>query len=92
MPASQETQKIRNEIIAFEKRINEMHLEFDKYRHGDAEKMPEWERLERDLFYFSKRKIFSLELSNNLDRIMHKFQNRKKIWLNWAEEYQRSAK
>ena len=86
----QEKQEIRNAILDFEKRIEEMHLEFQKYRQGDAERMPDWQKLERDMFIFSRRKIFDLGLSKNLDRIMFKFQNRKKIWLQWAEEYHKA--
>ena len=87
---SQEKQEIRNTILNFDKRVEEMHLEFQKYRQGDAERMPEWEKLERDMFIFSKRKIIDLELSKNLERIMFKFQNRKKMWLQWAEEYHKA--
>ena len=89
---SQEKQEIRNNILDFEKRIEEMHLEFQKYRQGDAERMPDWQKLERDMFIFSRRKIFDLGLSKNLERIMFKFQNRKKIWLQWAEEYHKVIK
>ena len=32
---------------------------------------------------------FYEELSKHLERIMFKFQNRKKIWLNWVEEVHR---
>ena len=87
---SQEKQETRNTILDFDKRLEEMHLEFQKYRQGDAERRPDLEKLERDMFMFSKRKIFDLELSKNLERIMFKFQNRKKIWLQWVEEYHKA--
>jgi len=77
--AETENLEIRNKILGFEKRIEEMHLEFGRFRHGDRETMPDWQGLEREIFVFSRRKIFDLELSKNLDRVMFKFQNRKKI-------------
>ncbi len=90
MLISKENRRLRDTILGFERRIEEMHLEFQKYRRGDAGKMPEWERLEGEILAFSRRKVFDLELRNHLDRVMHKFQNRKKIWLRWAEEYQQT--
>ena len=86
MLVTQENLKTRNSIFGLEKRIDEMHLEFQKYHQGQTERMPEWERLERELIIFSRKKIYDLELSKHLDRILYKFQNRKKIWLRWAEE------
>ena len=88
MLISKENLKIRNVIEDFEKRIEDMHLEFDKYRCWEIQKMPEWENLEKDLFIYSKKKIFDLELTRQLDRVTHKFQNRKRIWLRWVEEMQ----
>lgn len=86
MLLSKENREIRDAIIGFEKRIEDMHLDFQKYRSGQEKKMPDWERFERDLLNFSRKKIFDLTLSKNLDRVMYKFQNRKKIWLTWVEE------
>jgi len=88
MPISKELQETRSKILEFEKRIEEMHLDFQKYCQGLDPKMPDHERLERELLFFSRRKIFDLELSKQLDRILYKFQNRKRIWLRWAEEFQ----
>lgn len=68
-----------------------MHIDFLAYRAGDAPRMPDWEGLEKELIGFSRRKIFDLELRNQLDRVMYKFQNRKKIWLKWADEYQKQV-
>ncbi len=68
-----------------------MHLDFQKYCQGLDPKMPEHERLERELLFFSRRKIFDLELSKQLDRILYKFQNRKRIWLRWADEFQQGV-
>ncbi len=88
MPISKELQETRSKILAFEKRIEEMHLDFQKYCQGLDPKMPDHEGLERELLFFSRRKIFDLELSKQLDRILYKFQNRRRIWLRWAEEFQ----
>jgi len=77
---------IKSRIMGFEKRIDDMHLEFYKYYQGDEQKIPYWEGLELELLNFSRRKIFDVVLSNNLDRVLYKFQNRKKIWLKWIEE------
>ena len=92
MLLSKDTQVIRDGINQLEKRVEEMHLAFQKYRAGEEKKMPEWERLERDFIAFSRRKIFDLRLSKNLDRVMYKFQNRKKIWLKWVEEFHHVSK
>ncbi len=92
MLISKENRELRDAILGFERRIEAMHLDFQKYRLGEADKMPEWERLEREILMLSRRKVFDLELRNHLDRIMHKFQNRKKIWLRWAEEYQQTPR
>ena len=89
MLISKEIQETRNRLLDFEKRIDDMHLDFQKYSQGIEVKMPDYERLERELLLFSRRKIFDLQISNQLDRILYKFQNRKKIWLKWADEFQR---
>ena len=92
MLISEENLKIRNQIFDFDKRIEEMHLDFQKYHQGLETRMPDWERLERDLIVFSRRKLFDLELSQHLERVLYKFQNRKRIWLKWAEEFQTTEK
>jgi len=89
MLLTKEKQEIKNVILDFERRIEEMHLAFQKYYGGEDNLLPEWERLERDFLVFSRRKIMDLELSKQLDRVMYKFQNRKKIWLKWTEEVHR---
>ena len=89
---NQENLKIRDTILDFEKRIEKMHLDFQKYRVEEEYRVPEWEKFERELFGFSRKKIFDLELSKQLDRVMLKFQNRKKIWINWVEEFHRRLK
>ncbi len=90
MFTSTENQKLRDEILGFDRRIEQMHVDFLAYRAGEAQKMPDWEILDRQLLSFSRRKIFDLELRNQLDRVLFKFHNRKKIWLRWAEDYQTS--
>jgi hypothetical protein len=91
MLISKEIQETRSKILDFEKRIEEMHLDFQKYCQGVDPRMPDYERLERELLFFSRRKIFDLELSKQLDRILYKFQNRKRIWVRWAEEFQQGV-
>jgi hypothetical protein len=91
MAISSELQETRNKLFDFEKRIEEMHLDFQKYCQGLDPKKPDYERFERELLFFSRRKIFDLELSKQLDRILYKFQNRKRIWLRWAEEFQQGV-
>jgi hypothetical protein len=88
MLISKEIQETKSKILDFEKRIEEMHLDFQKYCQGIDPKMPDYERLERELLFFSRRKIFDLELSKQLDRILYKFQTRKKIWVRWADQFQ----
>ena len=77
---------IRFTILQFDQRIDKMHEDFMKYRHGEIPIKPDLERLERELMGFSRRKIFELELSSHLDNVLFKLQNRKKIWLTWVEE------
>ena len=86
MLISGENLKVRNAIFDFEKRIDEMQLAFEKYYADIEPVMPDWERLERDLLSFSRKRIIDLELSKHMERILYKFQNRKKIWLSWVEE------
>ena len=83
MVLSEEKLKIRNAILDFEKQIDQMHAEFHKYYHGETNKRPDWEKLERRLVDFSRRKLFDFQLTAQLDRVLYKFQNRKKIWLSW---------
>ncbi|MEJ2725568.1 MAG: hypothetical protein P8175_13170 [Deltaproteobacteria bacterium] len=90
MLISDENLKIRNAIFDFDKRIDLMHLDFQKYHQGLETRMPGWEKLERDLIIFSRRKLIDLELSKHLERVLYKFQTRKKIWLKWADEFQKS--
>jgi hypothetical protein len=89
MLISKDNQAIREKILDLDHRIEEMHLDFQKYSQGIESKRPDLEMMERELLSFSRRKIFDLELSKQLDRVMFKFQNRKSIWLRWAEEFQR---
>jgi hypothetical protein len=90
MMISKDNAEIRRKIFDIERKIESMHLEFQKYRLGEAERRPDIEKMERDLLTLSKRKILDLELSKQMDRVMYKFQNRKRIWLNWVEEYHKS--
>jgi len=92
MPISKELQETRSRILDLDRRIEEMHLNFQRYCQGLDPKMPHHERLERELLFFSRRKIFDLELSKQLDRILYKFQNRKRIWVRWAEEFQQGVR
>jgi hypothetical protein len=92
MLISDENLKIRNVIFDFDRRIELMHLDFQKYSQGLEARMPDWEKLERDLIVFSRRKLVDLELSKHLERILYKFQTRKRIWLKWAEEFQKGPK
>ena len=91
MKISKENYDIRSKIMDFEKRTEEMHQDFYKYYNGLEPVMPNWEAFERELVLYSRRKILDLELSKNLDRVLYKFQNRKKIWLIWAEEIHHAA-
>ncbi|HDM10547.1 MAG TPA: hypothetical protein ENF92_08540 [Desulfobacteraceae bacterium] len=90
MAIAEENLEIRKAIQELERRIDQMHLDFDKYVHGQLERMPLWEQLERDLLAFSRKKIFDTELSSQLDRILYKFQTRKKIWLGWLDQTSKS--
>ena len=86
MLISKENLEIRNRINDFENRIEVMHQDFYKYYNDLEQKQPDWEGLEREMILFSRKKIYDMELSKNLDRVLLKFQNRKKIWLTWVEE------
>lgn len=91
MLISKDNQAIRDKLLDFDRRIEEMHLSFQKYSQGIEPRRPDLEAMERDLLMFSRRKIYDLELSKTLDRILFKFQNRKKIWVRWAEQFQRGG-
>lgn len=86
MSVAEETALIRKALTDFENKIEKMHLDFGKYVHGELKKLPDWENLERELLSFSKAKIYDLELANHLERILFKFQNRKRIWFRWLEQ------
>jgi hypothetical protein len=62
-----------------------MHAQFHKYHTQETKIRPDWARLESRLRDFSGRKIFDIQLSGQRDRVLYKFQNRKKIWLSWIE-------
>ena len=80
---SEEKRKIRDAILDFDQQIEQMHAEFHKYFSGETRKRPDWEKLERRLITFSRKKVIDFQLSIQLDRVLHKFQNRKRIWLSW---------
>ena len=88
MAVADEKSEMIKAISTFETRIEEMHVEFQKYHIGQEVTMPNWQKLEEDLLTFSRRKIYEVVISKNLDRLLYKFQNRKKLWLNWAQEFQ----
>jgi hypothetical protein len=92
MLISGENIEIRNRLSDFERRIEDMHLEFYKYYTGEERRLPDMQKFERDILVFSRKKIMDLELSKNLDRVLFKFQNRKKIWLAWVEETRHKPK
>jgi hypothetical protein len=69
-----------------------MHLGFQKYTKGIEARMPDWERFQQDLLQFSKRKIYDIVLSKQLERVLYKFQNRKSIWLRAVDEFQHANK
>ena len=91
MSVSAERLEFMKAITAFDGRIDKMHVDFQKYCKGELFRMPNWERLEMDLIQFSRRKILEIVIQKNLDRVLFKFQNRKKIWLRWADEFQRGG-
>ena len=81
MSMTKENYEIRIHIFGLERQIDEMHLDFERYRQGLEPVMPAWEKLELDLIWYSRRKLYDFELSSQMDRVLYKFQNRKKIWL-----------
>lgn len=86
MLLTKESQAVSHAISDFDRRIEEMHLEIQKFYQGIENRLPEWERLEMELLHFSRKRINEIELSKNLERVLYKFQNRKRIWLRWIEE------
>ncbi|MBW2208384.1 MAG: hypothetical protein JRG79_15870 [Deltaproteobacteria bacterium] len=89
---TKENYEIRMHIFGLERQIDEMHLDFERYRQGLEPVMPAWEKLELDLIWYSRRRLYDFELSSQMDRVLYKFQNRKKIWLRWVEEYHQKRK
>ena len=90
MQISKENYELRRDIQRFDKRIEDMHQDFYKFYNGIEKVLPPLEPLEKELLLYSKKTIFDSQLRSNLDRILYKFQNRKKIWLTWVEEYHHS--
>lgn len=90
MSIAKQNTEIRQALDQFDRRIEDMHNEFQKYRHEETHRMPAWENLERELLVFSRRKVPDLALAKQLDRVLFKFQTRKRIWLTWVEETQKS--
>ena len=88
MLISQQNLEIRKTISDFDRRIEHMHAEFARYLNGSTRKMPEWEKLEAELTLFSRTNFVKIDvgLSSQLDRVLYKFQNRKRIWLSQAKE------
>jgi len=85
MALSEEKQKILDAIVDLDNQIDRMHAQFHKYHTQETQIRPAWARLESRLRGFSGQKIFDFQLSGQLDRVLYKFQNRKKIWLSWIE-------
>ena len=80
---AEERSEILKALASFERRIDEMHVEFQKFRFGEENRTPDWMRLEQDLLNFSRRPYYEVVIAKNLDRLLYKFQNRKKLWLSW---------
>jgi hypothetical protein len=85
MPLSEEKQKILDTIVDLDNQIDQMHVQFHKYHTQETKIRPDLTRLESKLVGFTKQKIFDIQLSSQLERVLYKFQNRKKIWLSWVE-------
>ncbi|MBW1862684.1 MAG: hypothetical protein JRJ02_09965 [Deltaproteobacteria bacterium] len=92
MLISKENLDIRNRTIEFEKRIEEMHLEFYKYCYGEESRRPDSESFEQELVNYSRKNIIDMELSKNFDRVLYKFQNRKKVWRTWTDDMNQALK
>jgi hypothetical protein len=92
MSISKENLELKNRIFDLERRIEDMHLDFQKYCQGIETRMPDWEQLQRELLQFSKRKIYDMVLSRQMDRVLYKFQNRKNIWRRWVEKLQTASR
>ncbi len=91
MSISDDILELKRSIEHFDQRIERMHLEFERYLHGDLQKLPDLEGLEKELLAFSRRKIYDIQLSHQLDRVLYKLQNRKKIWMRWVEQAHQGA-
>ena len=85
MALSEEKQKILDTIVDLDNQIDRMHAQFHKYHTKETKIRPDWARLERKLRDFSGQKVFDMQISGQLDRVLYKFQNRKKIWLSWIK-------
>ncbi len=88
MRISRENYETLRDIQRFDKRIEGMHQDFYKYYNGIVKRLPPWENLERELLIYSRKRLYDIQLSSDLDRVLYKFQNRKKIWFKWVDEYQ----
>lgn len=84
--SSKTSAEVRGLMADMDRKIDEMHQEFFRYRHKEIHQIPDWQRLERDLLFLSRGKNLGAEANMRLDGILYKFQNRKRIWLQWADE------
>ena len=91
MLISKDNEVIREKIFDLDHRIEEMHLNFQKYVQGIESRRPDLEGIEVELLRFSRKRIIDLELSKQLDRVLFKFQTRKRIWLRWTEDFQKGG-
>ena len=85
MVLSEQKQKMLDSIVDFDNQIEQMHAQFHKFYTKETKVRPDWTRLEGRLRDFSVQKIIDTQISGQLDRVLYKFQNRKKIWLSWIE-------
>jgi len=86
MAVSDLNAEVRKDLSMFDSRIEKMHADFIKFQREEIYRMPDWEGLGRELLNFSKKRILDRKLSNEMDRLLFKFQNRKKIWMKWLED------
>lgn len=47
-----EQTELMDAILLLERMIDQMHAQFDNYRHGEIHVLPDWQRFERQLLFF----------------------------------------
>jgi len=82
-----EIRKIRQEILQFDKQIEDMHQKVHQYLSDRTNyPHPRHEELVQEIMNYKIRSVRSKEIEMRLENIQYKAANRFKIWKQWFED------